>query len=130
MQYLEQMQRTARIASFNRSNSVEQEPTANEKIQEILGMVQQQKDHSNRILQLCQNKIYSLEKEVNILRGELAKATENINKINDKEVVKRSREALFNRQEKAPMDKPIDRTGVAPKDVQIEQIFNFSGRRF
>lgn len=30
--------------------------------------------------------------------------------------------------ERAPMDKPIDRTGVAPADVSIEKIFNFSGR--
>lgn len=30
--------------------------------------------------------------------------------------------------ERAPLDRPIDRTGVAPADVSIEKIFNFGNR--
>lgn len=131
MSYVEQMQRTAMMSqSLNRNTTGTDEPQLKNQIQAILEMVQQQKDHSNRILNLNQNKIYSLEKEVNELREQLKQVSEKLAQINDKEVVKRSREALFNRQEKAPADRPIDRNGVCPKDVQISNIFNYSGRKF
>ncbi|MCF7866729.1 hypothetical protein K9L67_02940 [Candidatus Woesearchaeota archaeon] len=130
MEYIQQMQRTAMFQQGTNRFETVQKRTSEEKIEDIQSNMIQQRDHTNRILSLCQNKIYSLEKEVNQLREVLAKTTEKLEKINDKEVVQRSREALFNRQEKIPADMPIDRTGVAPKDVQLSKIFNFSGKKF
>ncbi len=56
--------------------------------------------------------------------------SEKYGKMKDKEVVEQSREALFNRKDRPPVDKPIDRNNVAPSDVQIGNIFNMSGKRF
>jgi hypothetical protein len=56
-----------------------------------------------------------------------------IEKLKDKHEATESREALVRYQQssgKEPVDKPIDRNGVAPKDVQIGSIFNCSGKRF
>lgn len=131
MSYVEQMQRTAMLhpttGSVTTGNGSQ---STQEKVQTILEIVQQQKEHTNRILKLNQNKIYSLEKEVSELQQQLKRVSEKLAQINDKEIVKRSREALFNRQKKAPADVPIDRNGISPKDVQIRDIFNFSGRKF
>ena len=132
MDYLEQMQRTGmvqpEIRQFSRPNNSQTEVLT--QVQEILEQVNNQRNNTERILKISQNKIYSLEKEVSELRDELKKATEVLTKLRDKEVVQKTREALFNRQERAPVDRPIDRNNVAPKDVSIEKIFNCSHKKF
>jgi len=132
MDYLEQIQRTGMvqpgIRQFSRPNNSQTEVLT--QVQEILEQVNNQRNNTERILKISQNKIYSLEKEVSELRDELKKATEVLTKLRDKEVVQKTREALFNRQERAPVDRQIDRNNVAPKDVSIEKIFNCSHKKF
>ncbi len=124
MDYIREMQRTGTL-NIKPSSQIQ----TNEQ-PEIIRIIEQQKNHFERLNEINKNKIFSLEKEVNQLREELEKATSVLNKIQDKEIVTKTREELFGRREKPPSDKPIDRNGVAPKDVQIEKIFNFSSRKF
>ncbi|RJQ15715.1 hypothetical protein C4573_06200 [Candidatus Woesearchaeota archaeon] len=35
----------------------------------------------------------------------------------------------YNTEDRPPLDKPIDRNGVAPADVSIEKFFYFGGKR-
>jgi len=132
MDYLQQIQRTGMVQSgiqqFSRPNNSQTEVLT--QVQEILEQVNNQRNNTERILKISQNKIYSLEKEVSELRDELRKATEVLTKLKDKEIVQKTREALFNRHERAPVDRPIDRNHVAPKDVSIEKIFNCSHKKF
>ncbi len=96
--------------------------------QDILEEIESQKQFLLRLIKLNKQKIDSLEKEVAQLQQTNKKNQDFIEKIKDKDVVARSREALHNRVDKDPIDKPIDRNGVAPKDVQIQNIF-YAGRR-
>lgn len=132
MDYIQQIQKDMTrtgVQQFARPNNNSQTELLTQ-VQEILEQVNNQRNNTDRILKISQNKIYSLEREVAELRDELRKATEVLTKLNDKEVVRKTREALFNRQERAPVDRPIDRNGVAPKDVSIEKIFNCSHKKF
>lgn len=131
MDYIQQMKNTGTMAfGQNRSRNSYQDTEAKAEMLELRQQIVDQKNRVDRVLKLSQEKIYSLEKEVNELRTELKKCTDVITKITDKDTVQRTRDALFSRREKAPADKPIDRTGVCPKDVQIEKLFNFSNKRF
>lgn len=105
-------------------------PQFQDQINQIQQNLQEQKNKFDRFLAINQNRIVSLEKEVNQLRDELNKKTELLNKISDRETVQRSRDALFNRKDRAPLDRAIDRNNVAPSQVQIEKIFNCSGKKF
>lgn len=96
-------------------------------MQEILAM---QKNKFDRTLTILQNRIEILEKEVSGMKAEMEKMGEKFGKLRDKETVEQSREALFNRKDRPPVDKPIDRNNVAPSAVQIDNIFNMSGKRF
>ena len=144
--YIQQMQRTGSInpvtgavSSANPSSSSKpvggrQEPgqagTASTDLLELREQLASQKNQFERYVQLSQQRMTTLEREVKELRDEFSKASQLLGKISDKQTVEKTREALFNHKEKAPMDKPIDRNNVAPKDVQIGNIFNMSGKRF
>ncbi len=129
MQTMNQNQR-----AFQSQSSTSSTPSPNSdfnsRISELRDALLEQKSRFDRFVQISQNRITSLEKEVAELRVQLEKATESLMKIKDKEVVERSREALFSRKDAAPIDKPVDRNGVAPSKVQIADIFNCSGKRF
>ena len=101
-----------------------------EQLNSLQTTMYEQKNKFERFLTINQNRIMTLEKEVNQLKDELNKKTQALERLSDKEVVQRSREALFNRKDRAPLDKPVDRNNVAPSQVQIETIFNCSGKKF
>ena len=90
--------------------------------------MEEQRRIFERHISINRQKINSLEKEVEQLKMVVKKTTEFMNKINDSEVVAKKREALHSRRERPPSDRPIDRNGVAPSDVQIREIF-YAGRR-
>ncbi len=101
-----------------------------EQFEEMQTTMFAQKNKFERFLQINQNRMMTLEKEVVTLREELAKKTTMLDKLSDRETVQRSRDALFNRKDRAPSDRPVDRNNVAPSQVQIENIFNCSGKKF
>jgi len=129
MEMMNQNQRAFQTQSSQNSSS---SPTNDltSKISELRDALFEQKSRFDRFVQISQNRIASLEKEVTEFKTQLDKATESLGKIRDKEVVERSREALFSRKDAPPMDRPVDRNGVAPSKVQIADIFNCSGKRF
>lgn len=100
------------------------------KIAELQENMAMQKNKFERTLGILQNRIDILEKELAGMKADMEKVMEKFGKISDKDVVEQSREALFNRKDRAPVDKPIDRNNVAPSDVQIANIFNMSGKKF
>lgn len=143
MSYLEQLQKTGTMNAIERQTrqfsdvqraQTTTRPEANPQIQDQINQIQtnltEQKNKFDRFLTINQNRIVTLEKEVNQLRDELNKKTELLSKISDRETVQRNRDALFNRKDRAPLDRPVDRNNVAPSQVQIENIFNCSGKKF
>jgi len=129
METINQNQRAFQTqGSQNSSSSPTNDLTS--KISDLRDALFEQKSRFDRFVQISQNRIASLEKEVSEFKTQLDKATESLSKIKDKEVVERSREALFSRRDALPLDKPVDRNGVAPSKVQIADIFNCSGKRF
>lgn len=147
MDYVNQMQKSGAFSTMPNSNNPRpytpssgqtQAPTGNpgqndelkQKISEMQETLAMQKNKFERTLGILQNRIDVLEKEVSGMKTELEKFSEKYGKIRDKEIVEQSREALFNRKDRPPVDKPIDRNNVAPSDVQIGNIFNMSGKRF
>ncbi len=106
-----------------RENQQKQQEPKNEILQEL----ESTKNFLLRLIKLNKQKIESLEKEVAQLQQKNKTNQEFIEKIKDKDVVTRSREALYNRVDRDPVDKPIDRNGVAPKDINIQKIF-YAGR--
>lgn len=126
MDFMQQVQRTVSFEA--NSNMIPQSADINK--DDIMQIILNLKNQTERHLQIQKNKILTLEKEVSELRNELSKATSIIYRLQDKEVVERSREALLNRRDKPPVDRPIDRNGVAPADVQLSKIFNCAGKRF
>lgn len=117
MDYLTQMQRTGTI-------SVQKQQSTNASSNEY-----QRNAFYDRIIQVQKDKLLALEKEVFVLKTDLKKAMEFIAKVEDKQVVANAREALSNRRDRPPVDRPIDRNNVAPKDVSIENIFYSGSRR-
>ena len=144
MSYLDQLQKSGTMDAVQRQtkqfsdgprqqmhiSKSEPTPQFQDQINQIQQNIQEQKNKFDRFLTINQNRIVTLEKEVNQLRDELNKKTELLNKISDRETVQRSRDALFNRKDRAPLDRPVDRNNVAPSQVQIENIFNCSGKKF
>jgi len=135
-EYLNQIQRTGSVTPQATQNSFQQRQNPQDQSaklqQDILSLQEQitnQKNQFDRYVHITQQRVLTLEREVKELRDQLAKTSQIAEKIKDKQVVEQTREALFNHKERPPADKPIDRNNVAPKDVQIGNIFNFSGRR-
>jgi len=141
MTYLNQLQKTGTMSAvelqtrqFNNPRPTKTEPSDIDTLREQLMQMQttllEQKNKLERFLTINQNRMMTLEKEVTSLKEELNKKSDMLTKMSDKEVVQKSREALFNRKDRAPLDRPIDRNNVAPSKVQIENIFNCSGKKF
>lgn len=107
-----------------------QDDEVKQKLAEMQETLAMQKSKFERTIGILQNRIDVLEKEVAGMKAEMDKMTEKYSKIKDKEVVEQSREALFNRKDREPVDRPIDRNNVAPSQVQIANVFNMSGKRF
>ncbi len=126
-----QTQQFSKPQTFNKPQQTkEPQNDYQEQLDKLQITIQEQKNKFERFLTINQNRIMTLEKEVNELKQELQKKTQALEKLNDKEVVQRSRDALFNRKDRAPLDRPVDRNNVAPSQVQIENIFNCSGKKF
>ena len=115
---------------FNTPKEPETTTNIEQQLNEMQTKLYEQRNKFERFLTINQNRMMTLEKEVTQLRDELKKKTEMLDKLSDKETVQKSREALFNRKDRAPLDKPVDRNNVAPSSVQIETIFNCSGKKF
>ncbi len=147
MDYVNQMQKSGAFSTtptpnnprpYNPSQGQTQNPMGKQgadddlkqKLAEMQDMLSMQKNKFDRTLGILQNRIEVLEKEVAEMKSEFERMSEKYSRIKDKEVVEQSREALFNRKDRPPVDKPIDRNNVAPSDVQIGNIFNMSGKKF
>lgn len=81
-----------------------------------------------RLAKQNRDRITSLEKEVSQLTQKLSNAVSFIEKMKDTETVANARQALQERRDRPPADRPIDRNNVAPSQVQLENIF-YVGRR-
>lgn len=123
MSYLQEMQK-AGIINLHGATPVTRELSN----KELTISMNEQKAMFQRVIENNKNRIYALEKEVGELALKLKKATEFMEKLNDKDVVSRSREALYSMQNRKPVDRPIDRNNVAPKDVDIQKIFYFGNK--
>lgn len=86
----------------------------------------------NRFRELTEQKFTSLSKDLLDVTMQLKDARETIHKIKDKEDVQVARERLrqYQQGDLPPPDRPIDRNGVAPSQVQIQDIFNCAGKRY
>ncbi|MGV8162461.1 MAG: hypothetical protein ACP5N2_03985 [Candidatus Nanoarchaeia archaeon] len=147
MDYVNQMQKSGAFSTtpnpnprpFNPNPSQTQSPLSRAgeedaglkgKLGELQETITLQKQKLERTLGIMQNRIDVLEREVSSMKAELEKMSERFSKEKEKETVAQSREALFNRKDRAPVDTPIDRNNVAPSSVQIGNIFNMSGKKF
>lgn len=86
----------------------------------------------DRFRDITDKKFTTLSKDLLEVTMQLKRAHSIIEKLKDKEEVAQSRAALnsYQQGDKAPVNQAIDRTGVAPSDVSIANIFNCSGKRF
>ncbi len=93
--------------------------------------LQKQKEQFEHYKSVAEMKFSALSKDLLELTIQLKESKKTIEKLKDQLEVAKTREALiqYNKGDKKPLDKPIDRNGVAPKDVMIEKIFNFSNKR-
>jgi CRISPR/Cas system-associated protein Cas5 (RAMP superfamily) len=73
-------------------------------------------------------RVFEMQKILAETTQKLTRLTEMVERVGDSERIQKTREAIWGQSnsKKEPSEKPIDRTGVAPKDVQIEKIFNFA----
>lgn len=122
MDYFSQLQKTQAIHKQSRNVPNNTFPMSNEDTKEQLRL---QKRKTN----LNSQKINSLEKEVSELKEQLREATELIKKYSSSRVAQEKRMALHHRRETPPSDEPIDRNGVAPSKVNIQDIFYAGNRR-
>lgn len=86
----------------------------------------------DRYRDLTEKKFTSLSKDLLDLTFQLKDAKDFISKMRDKQDVQATRQALHQYQQgdRPAHDQPIDRNGVSPSSVQIQDIFNCSGKRF
>ena len=99
------------------------------RLEEALQSQSQRFEHYKSVTEI---KISALSKDLLDLSIQLKEAKRIIAQLQDKLDVAISRKALadYQKGDSEPFDKPIDRNGVAPKDVVIEKIFNFSNHKF
>ncbi len=88
--------------------------------------------------QLTERRLLNLQNELTTLKSELTAAptaprappaAPQEDQLSEAEKVERAREQMFAMQRglnKPPAEKPIDRNGVAPKDVQLDKLFSFA----
>ena len=129
MDYLSQLQRTNKILQSVGNNPTQPQSNSTKEIYEEL---MAQKNFFERLNEIQKQKILQLEQELARTNQNLSKVIEFVDRYKDKMNVAAAREQAYqlNNQSKPALDRPIDRTGVAPKDVQIEKIFNFANKRF
>ena len=103
-----------------------------ELIQKMKQALEFQAVQFDRFRELTERKFTSLSKELLDLTMQLKEARDIAIKLRDKEDVIAARAALHQYQQgdKPPVNQAIDRTGVAPSQVQVHDIFNCSGKRF
>ena len=82
-----------------------------------------------RYRELNNRAIAQLKHELAQTQAQLKQALALTKKFNDAQLVQETRNAVLNHVEREPGKEPIDRNGVAPCDVRVEEIFNFSGKR-
>jgi hypothetical protein len=85
--------------------------------------------HFKRYVELNDKRVVNLQKALQAKETELKGIKEFVDKIKDKETVAKTREQVYqmNNQSARVMTVPIDRNGVAPSDVDLNQIF-YNGR--
>ncbi|MBW2983167.1 hypothetical protein KY327_02590 [Candidatus Woesearchaeota archaeon] len=100
-----------------------------EVIQQLKDAIKYQAQQFDRFRELAERKFTSLSKDLMEVNMELKQAQQTIAKLRDKEDVAAARQALsdYQKGDKPPATQPIDRTGVAPSEVQLDKIFG-SGR--
>lgn len=78
------------------------------------------------------SKINDLITRQNRLETEIEGIKNNLNDLGKQVTlyVKKPEPEMMTVEKKEPHDKPIDRNNVAPKDVTIEKMFNFSNKKF
>lgn len=102
-------------------------------IRQVKEALQYQALQFDRFRDLTEQKFTTLSKDLMDMDMQLKRAHSFIERIKDKQEVVESRAALNDYQQgdkRAVPTQAIDRTGVAPSDISIENIFNCSGKRF
>lgn len=86
----------------------------------------------DRFKELTERKFTTLSKDLLDVTMRLKEAHSHIQKMRDREETASARQALHEYQQgdKPAVTQAIDRNGVAPSSVSIQDIFNCSGRRF
>lgn len=130
-------QHTATFRAPERASEMMQVAQSNqaskdEAIAKLTEALNYQATQFERFRQITERKFTTLSKDLMDSNMRLKEVYAFVTKIKDKQEVHATREALANYQkgDRKPVDRAIDRNGVSPKDVQIENIFNFSGKRF
>ncbi len=102
-------------------------------VRKLTDALEYQANQFNRYKQLAEMKFTSLSKDLLDLSMQLKEAQKTIAQFKDKFELVKAREELLAYQRgdsREPLDRPIDRNGVSPKDVQIEDIFNCANKKF
>lgn len=101
-------------------------------ITKITEALQYQAVQFERFRELTERKFTTLSKDLMDVTMQLKDAHTVIARLRDRHDVAAAREQLqsYQRGDRPATDRPIDRNGVAPSKVQIQDIFNCSGRRF
>ena len=119
------------------ANKAQQQPgqvtlAQSELIMKLKEALEWQAMQFDRFRQITEQKFTTLSKDLLDVTMELKQARETITRIKDKDDAIAARAALqrYQQGDRAPVSQAIDRNGVAPSQVQIQDIFNCSGKRF
>lgn len=127
MDYLEQIKRVGITGTPPKKTT---KPTLNAKPQELdfFEHLNELRDEFEDYKKKSQRRISFLEEEVNELRNKLSKT-----KVESKNTVEQkggSNPSQTQPRKQLNKNKPIDRNNVAPSEVELTKIFNFSNKRF
>lgn len=94
--------------------------------------LQYQATQFERFRDLTERKFTTISKDLLDVTMQLKEAHTVIAKIKDKEEVAVARERMqrYQQGDAPPVDRPIDRNGVAPSQIKIASIFNCAGKKF
>ncbi len=106
--------------------------TQSQVINRLADALQFQATQFDRFREISERKFTTLSKDLLDVTMQLKESNQLLAKLRDKHEVAAAREAMhsYQRGDKPAAEKAIDRNGVAPSAVQIENIFNCSGKRF
>lgn len=111
-----------------------QNPSSNTAIttEGLLESLQLELAQFQRYKEINDRRVLSIKQELTAQQAKIESMNQIIAKYREKEVVQEARDKLanYNKGGEHRLDQPIDRNGVAPKDVVLANIFNFSGKRF